>query len=72
MYQNTPKSKQTLGNLEHTYLHSIKALHYYNSAVKYIYMLPTVFKSHHLTYASTSILHVTTIILWYYRKFLKF
>jgi hypothetical protein len=64
-----PKSKEWLVHSEHTYLYIIKTSHYYNSALKYLYVLHTTFKSPHLAYNSTSTLHITTIILRYYLNF---
>jgi len=69
MYQNTPKSKERLVDSENTYVHSIKILHHYNSAVKFMCVLSTDFKFLHLAHVSTSILHIITIILWYYLNF---
>ena len=65
MYQDTPQSEERLVDSENTYIYSIKILHHYNSAVKYIYTLPTAFKPLHLACASTSILQITTIILYF-------
>jgi len=63
MYQITPKSEEYLSEFETYILISIKTLHHYNSAVKYMYVLPTAFKSLHQFYVSTFILQITTIIL---------
>jgi len=42
-------------NSKHTYLYIIESSHYYNSAVKYTYALPTAFKSRHQAYLSGSV-----------------
>ena len=75
MYQDTPQSEERLVDSENTYIYSIKILHHYNSAVKYvcvcvcvciyiyIYALSIDFKFLHLAHASTPILQITIIIL---------
>ena len=80
VYQNTRKSEEWLSEFEIHIPVSIKTLRHYNSVVKYIYTLLIACNSVHLAYASTSILQITTIILYYlnfkilvyrFRKFLK-
>jgi len=63
MYQNTPKSEEWLSEFETPIPISIKTLHRYSSAVKYIHTLPTACKSLYLARPSTYILQITTIVL---------
>jgi hypothetical protein len=50
-------------------IYANQKLQYYNSAVKYIYVLPTAFIPLHLAYAGKYILQITIIILQYYLNF---